>query len=150
MYNGESFNDFKINEDGEFVRLSTGTCFSGYVHNGYIVATLHLGGKNNFKSVRVHRALAETFLDKPVGANVVHHKDGNKQNNDLRNLEWVSTSNHYEQHRSNLKRRKVLHSDALKIKTLINSFSISEIAKMYNVSRKTIYNIIQNKLYRDV
>ena len=150
MYNGEPFNDFKINEDGEFVRLSTGTCFYGYVHNGYIVATLHLGGKNNFKSIRVHRAIAETFLDKPAGSKVVHHKDGNKQNNDLNNLEWLSSCKHYKKHNSNLKRRKLSGCDVLKIKHLGKEESISQIAKTFNVSRKTIYNIIQNKLYCDI
>ena len=38
----------------------------------------------------VHRLVAETFLEKSDGTSEVNHKDGNKQNNSVQNLEWVS------------------------------------------------------------
>lgn len=42
------------------------------------------------KSFSVHRLVAEHYLDKPVGTTEVNHKDGNKWNNDISNLEWVT------------------------------------------------------------
>ena len=46
------------------------------------------GGK--FKNVHVHRAVAESFIDNPLGLPCVNHKDGCKLNNRVDNLEWVS------------------------------------------------------------
>lgn len=40
----------------------------------------------------VHRIVAELFLDKVDGKNYVNHKDLNKLNNDVSNLEWVTKS----------------------------------------------------------
>lgn len=43
------------------------------------------------KSYNIHRLVAETYLDIPEGKNLeVNHKDGNKWNNNLSNLEWVT------------------------------------------------------------
>jgi len=40
----------------------------------------------------VHRIVAETFIDKPEGADRVNHIDGVKTNFNLNNLEWVNNS----------------------------------------------------------
>lgn len=39
--------------------------------------------------VRVHRAVAKAFLPNPKKATQVRHKDGNKHNNHVNNLEWI-------------------------------------------------------------
>lgn len=40
----------------------------------------------------IHRLLAETFIENPDNLKCVNHKDGNKLNNSLNNLEWCSHS----------------------------------------------------------
>lgn len=56
------------------------------IRSGYYSVTLFKNGK--LKSVSVHRIMAESFLaDKKE---CVNHIDGNKLNNNLNNLEWVS------------------------------------------------------------
>ena len=43
------------------------------------------------KTVKVHRLVADAFIDKFDGKNIVNHIDLNKQNNTVSNLEWVSS-----------------------------------------------------------
>lgn len=49
-----------------------------------------VGLKNNGKSTTrfIHRLLAEAFIPNPNNYKVVNHKDENKLNNSLNNLEW--------------------------------------------------------------
>lgn len=44
------------------------------------------------KRVSVHRLVALHFLEKEDGKTEVNHKDGNKYNNCIDNLEWVTSS----------------------------------------------------------
>jgi hypothetical protein len=56
--------------------------------NGYLFAGLKVNGEQHNKAI--HRLVAEEFLPNPDKKREVNHKDGNKQNNNLENLEWVT------------------------------------------------------------
>ena len=58
--------------------------------NGYYNVDLYNDGVR--KKVRVHRVVGETFLDNPYNKPQINHKDGNKSNNEVDNLEWVTAS----------------------------------------------------------
>ena len=74
-----------------------------YLHRGF-VKILKLSAKNgkyikvtlynregNPKTLRVHRIVAMVFLPEPTPKQTqVNHIDGDKQNNNVENLEWVS------------------------------------------------------------
>lgn len=59
--------------------------------HGYLTTTVMINGKR--KTMPIHSAIAKSFLgDKTTDGLVINHKDGNKQNNHLDNLEWVTPS----------------------------------------------------------
>jgi hypothetical protein len=55
---------------------------------GYITVRLSKHGKCHTHFL--HRLLAQAFIPNPLNKGFVNHKDGNKTNNSLKNLEWVS------------------------------------------------------------
>lgn len=91
---------------------------------GQIMALGTNGGYKRFTITKhVHRLVAQAFLDQPEDANKcwVDHIDGDRSNNNVENLRWVTPSENclsfgYESRRCS-KRRKVLatHSDGTQI-----------------------------------
>lgn len=61
--------------------------------NGYGYLIVDLYGKDGTrKHKKVHRLVAETFLENPNGFFEINHIDENKHNNQLCNLEWCTSS----------------------------------------------------------
>lgn len=58
--------------------------------NGYMLASLYSKDKRLHRSV--HRLVAEAFLPNPDNLPQVNHKDENKKNNCVDNLEWCTAS----------------------------------------------------------
>lgn len=54
--------------------------------NGYMITTLSKNGKKY--PIMVHRLVAETFISNPQNLPQVNHKDEDKTNNNVENLEW--------------------------------------------------------------
>lgn len=55
---------------------------------GYLVCGLW---RNNKQDLRfIHRLVAEAFIENPDNKSEINHKDGNKLNNDISNLEWCT------------------------------------------------------------
>ncbi len=58
--------------------------------NGYKQLNLIINTKKKPKTI--HRLVAETFISNPENKPCVNHIDGNKKNNNVKNLEWVTYS----------------------------------------------------------
>ena len=84
------FEDYKINKEGIIISTKKGIHYMSYKYDkdGYATIGLRSKGKKYFR--RVHRLVAITFLPNPLGLEIVNHKDGNKTNNHVDNLEWCT------------------------------------------------------------
>ena len=116
-----------------------------------------MGKRGNVKAIRVHKAVAETFIPNPNNYPIVHHKDENKSNPDYTNLEWVTAQKNIKHHHDELKKeteyynnRKLNMDDIEQIKIYVKqNMSYSKIAKMFNVSKTTIVNLINGRCYKE-
>ncbi len=81
-----TLDDYTITEEGRV--------FSPYkeikpavASNGYLTFVAGSSG-----TVLLHKELAKRYIPNPYGKRTVNHKDGNKLNNSLSNLEWMTDS----------------------------------------------------------
>ena len=56
--------------------------------DGYL--KVHFKHKKNNKILFIHRLIALTFIENPLNKPQINHIDGNKLNNNVNNLEWVT------------------------------------------------------------
>lgn len=89
LRNIPGYENYKINENGEIYKNNK-KLKQELKKCGYYYCGLTKDGKR--KRFRVHRLVALTFIDNPNGFDIVHHKDGNKLNNHVSNLEWTTVS----------------------------------------------------------
>jgi DNA-binding NtrC family response regulator len=61
-----------------------------YDKQGYERVGLYNNGKTT--TIKVHRLVAEAYIENPLNKSDVNHKDGDKSNNRLENLEWCTRS----------------------------------------------------------
>ncbi len=74
---------------GRTYRLLPDRIMQLHVHNnGYAVVWLRIPGSH--KKFYVHRLVAYGFIPMPAGKEVVNHKDRDRRNNSLENLEWLT------------------------------------------------------------
>ena len=81
---------YSISNDGQVRNDKTNKILSQSTQQDYKHVTLNIDGKA--KRMKVHRLVAQTFLENPENKPYVNHKDGNRSNNNVSNLEWVTPS----------------------------------------------------------
>lgn len=86
----------RVRRDGEVLHLS--------ITLGYPIIAIRRNGEH--KTRAVHRLVAEAFLGPRPDGHVVHHKDQDRGNNHIENLEYLTISEHWRLHR--FERRKSL------------------------------------------
>lgn len=100
------------------------------------------------KDFRVHRLVAEAFIPNTSNKPQVNHKDGNKQNNIVENLEWCTASeNNFHAFKLGLRNNKGTKNASSKLTDLaireirLSTLKTTELMLKYNVTRPTICDI---------
>lgn len=118
---------------------------------GYLRVSLSKG--NVRVTVKVHRTVAIAFIENPNNLPQVNHKDGNKENNSVLNLEWVSNyenmqhaiknglTNHVDY--AGRKKRPVIRIDGVGATVRFNS--LAEASKECHISRSNLCNVLKGK-----
>lgn len=116
-------------------------------------------GTGKSDTVLVHRLIALTFIENPNNLPEVNHKDGNKSNNHVDNLEWCTPSeNGKHAHKMGLSYvyygeshpcAKLTNEQVHQIRKMYNEEHISQqkIADFFSVSQITVSRIIRGERY---
>lgn len=127
-------------------------------NRGYQRVLIYYNGKR--KHYAVHRLVAETYLPNPKQYPEVNHKNGDKTNNTVYNLEWCTASynvrhsydtglNYAGEKNSNA---SMSNEVAQKIAQCLaeNKLTITEISNLTDVSRRAIRHILKGENWRRV
>ena len=107
----------------------------------------------------VHKIVAENFIENPEMKSQVNHKDGNKLNNHVNNLEWTTCKENIEhawKNKLNIASKgskngasKLIEAQVLEIKKLFSQGVKSiELAKIFFVSERTIGRILSGESWK--
>lgn len=117
MRSKEIYNGYTVYEDGRILG-KRGKFLSPYDNGkGYLIVAMRINGKSTSKAI--HRLLGEAFIPNTNSLSDVDHIDGNRRNNKLENLRWVTHGENIE-HSYNLENRsavgannaRCIHSEA--------------------------------------
>ena len=87
----QGYEGYQISNHGNVKSNSTGKVLKCYKNdNGYLRVTLSKQGK--LKHHQIHRLVAQAFIENPNNYEEVNHKDEDKTNNHVTNLEWCTRS----------------------------------------------------------
>lgn len=158
-----------IVESGEFYEISSfGNVKNGVSQrilafqvkkNGYL--QVQLSNKQKHKKYYIHRLVALAFIPNPENKTQVNHKNGNKSDNSLYNLEWVTPKDNMKhcydtglrnQLGSKNRMAVLTEDDVLKIKEIYTTTKCTQykLAELFNVSKQTINNILRGKSWSHV
>lgn len=151
IYHGEDFGDvYEISNTGKLRNCITGKERKLNIHpTGYYYAVISRGRKRKIM-IKIHRAVAENFVngDKSL---TVNHIDGNKLNNNADNLEFVTNLENYfhaAKHgltippafsKTDIENIRELHE---------NGMSINKISQIYGVHHWTVSAMLNGESYK--
>lgn len=143
----KGYPDYYANERGEIFSGKTsnfkklkGTINSG----GYFLVSIR--NKNGVRRTRIHKLVAEVFLNKPKGVKdlVIHHKDGNKLNNHKDNLEWITNTENLIQGRFRKKTQYSNRIREIKILMELSGYKAEKMAYILGISKERMILLLDS------
>lgn len=160
--------DYAVSNEGRVKRLvsrtsaKAGQILKQCLRNGYLCVSLPIGGK--WSNHNVHRLVAAAFLDKPTGEYVVNHLNGDRKDNRLENLEWVTQSQNVQHSYANRLQSSDQNRGANNGQAKLSESQVREIrscsdresgykqrlATIYHISPNYVSEIIRGKVWRHI
>lgn len=111
----------------------------------YYVIRIYINKETKYKTFLIHRLVALAFIPNPENKRIVNHKDENRGNNNVENLEWMTDKENvnYSLNKKNRikqnSRSKIVIQINPKTKEIINEFiSVSQASLQTNTNPKSI------------
>ena len=144
--------NYEVSTNGQVRNRTTKKILKGRLSkNGYLQVSIKIDATQKFCNRYIHRLVALHFIQNPNNKREVNHIDGNKENNTLSNLEWVTSSeNQKHRHLIGNKKTSNRHIGMFNKKgEIVKDFnSILEAVAYFNkTSRVNIDNALQGKQY---
>ena len=101
---------------------------------------IQLSTNTKYKHYKVHRLIAETFISNPNNLPIINHKDHNKLNNNINNLEWCTRkyNNNYEPKKTKFPKSVKINQYDKNMNFIKTYNSLAEVSKEFNVSITSI------------
>jgi hypothetical protein len=156
----KDFEKYTIYEDGRILSARGAGKFLRPIlgRGGYYKVCLKDKTKGRRRWVYIHRLICETFIPNPMMKREINHIDGNKLNNFVTNLEWVTRSeNGFHAFKNGFNvpavgerssNHKLTELDVNKIRSLRGVIKQKEIREMYDISIQHISNIQLGKFWK--
>jgi len=156
IYNGVDYGwRIEVSDTGKLRNAKTKRIYKLNPIKGYLSTCVSLGTDSK-KHFKVHKCVLESFCGSIENKNEVNHKDGNKLNNNLCNLEWTTRLENMKHSvdiglrksslGSNNYMAKLTDEDVLFIRTSYvpynKSFGCVALGRMFNIHPKHISKII--------
>jgi len=145
----KDFEDYLIFSSGKVFSLKSNKYLKPCIDSsGYYYIVLRNNKKHYNKSIA--RLTAQAFIPNLDNKPQINHKDGNKINNDVLNLEWMTHAENI-QHAynigliSNAGRPKIPVNVYKEDKFLSTHLSLTDAARIYGMHRQSISNILAGK-----
>jgi hypothetical protein len=150
------FSRYEINRFGVIRNTLTNREISVNVNDyGYIRASLY-DDDGRRRTPTVHRLIGNAFIPNPNNLETINHKDGNKLNNSIDNLEWMSRSdNLIHAYRTGIKphpTRKLSVDQVHNVRQLWSTgkHSKKELSGKLNIGVTLIHQIIKRKIWKTI
>lgn len=146
-----TIDDYEITRDGQVINKTNGHILKPQPNGkGYLRVSI------SKKLLFVHRLVAEKYIPNPENLPQVNHIDGNKLNNCVENLEWVSNQENRNHAVKNGLHKMGEHASSAKLTEeevkYIREHALEKTqsawAEIYGVSRSTIADIIHYRTWK--
>ena len=132
------------------------------VTEGYLRLRLYKSGAS--QNCFIHRLVAQAFIPNPEDKPQVNHIDGDKTNNRVENLEWMTSGENIshafklglskvpkgsKNHSAKLTPDQVREVRSIYVKSSY-TFGVSALARKFHVSEETVRDIVKGRSYLDV
>ena len=154
----KDFPNYLVTRDGRVISKYTNREIGCSDVLGYRRAALYKDGEKYTR--KIHRIVAETFIPNPENKPQVNHKNGNKSDNRVENLEWATAAEngqHAYDTGLNVSQKgekhggsKLSKESVLEIRQNAQGLTLGALGEKYGVSIATISFIINRKTWQHI